>query len=189
MELLKQRILEEGQVLSEKILKVDSFLNHQIDPVLMMEIGEEFKRRFGEQEVTKVLTVEASGIAAALMTGLAFRVPVVFAKKKKASTISGNAYVGTVYSYTRQETYDIVVQDTYLRPGDKVLIIDDFLATGEASLGMVSLVEQSGAKLIGVGIVIEKLFQSGGQQLRDKGIWVESLVQVKSMKPGYIEFV
>lgn len=189
MELLKQRILQEGKALSEEILKVDSFLNHQIDPVLMMDIGEEFKRRFAGQEITKVLTVEASGIAVALMTGLALKVPVVFAKKKKASTISGNVYVGTVYSYTRQESYDIVVQDTYLKPEDKVLIIDDFLATGEASQGMVSLVEQSGAQLVGVGIVIEKVFQCGGQQLRDKGIWVESLVQVKSMQKGHIEFV
>lgn len=189
MELLKQRILQEGKALSDVILKVDSFLNHQIDPMLMQAIGEEFKKRFAGQEITKVLTVEASGIAVALMTGLVLKVPVVFAKKKKASTLSGNVYVGTVYSYTRQETFDIVVQDTYLRPEDKVLIIDDFLATGEASQGMVSIVEQAGAHLVGVGIVIEKLFQSGGQQLRDKGIWVESLVQVKKMSEGSIEFV
>lgn len=188
MELLKERILQEGRALSDKVLKVDSFLNHQIDPVLMLAIGEEFKKRFAGHEITKVLTVEASGIAAALMAGLVLKVPVVFAKKKKASTIEGNMYVGTVYSYTRQESFDIVVQDTYLGPEDKVLIIDDFLATGEASQGLVSIVEQSGAELVGVGIVIEKLFQSGGQHLRDKGIWVESLVQVKKMSEGYIEF-
>lgn len=188
MELLKERILKEGRVLSDVILKVDSFLNHQIDPVLMLAIGEEFKKRFAGEEITKVLTVEASGIAVALMTGLVLRVPVVFAKKKQATTISGNVYSGTVYSYTRQETYDIVVQDTYLGPEDKVLIIDDFLATGEASLGLVSIVEQAGAHLVGVGIAIEKLFQSGGQQLRDRGIRVESLVQIKSMQDGRIEF-
>lgn len=189
MELLKERILREGQALSDVILKVDSFLNHQIDPMLMMAIGEEFKKRFAGEEITKVLTVEASGIAVALMTGLVLKVPVVFAKKKKASTISGNVFSGTVYSYTRQEAYEIVVQDTYLKPEDKVLIIDDFLATGEASQGMVSIVEQSGAHLVGVGIVIEKLFQSGGEQLREKGIRVESLVQIKSMQKGHIEFV
>lgn len=189
MELLKERILREGQALSDVVLKVDSFLNHQIDPMLMMAIGEEFKKRFAGEEITKVLTVEASGIAVALMTGLVLKVPVVFAKKKKASTISGNVFSGTVYSYTRQETYEIVVQDTYLKPEDKVLIIDDFLATGEASQGMVSIVEQSGAHLVGVGIVIEKLFQSGGEQLREKGIRVESLVQIKSMQKGHIEFV
>lgn len=189
MELLKERILREGQALSDVILKVDSFLNHQIDPMLMIAIGEEFKKRFAGEEITKVLTVEASGIAVALMTGLVLKVPVVFAKKKKASTISGNVFSGTVYSYTRQETYDIVVQDTYLKPEDRVLIIDDFLATGEASQGMVSIVEQSGAHLVGVGIVIEKLFQSGGDQLREKGIRVESLVQIKSMQKGHIEFV
>ncbi|HHW07070.1 MAG TPA: xanthine phosphoribosyltransferase [Clostridia bacterium] len=188
MELLKERILQEGQVLSDVILKVDSFLNHQIDPMLMVAIGEEFKRRFAGEEITKVLTVEASGIAVALMTGLVLKVPVVFAKKKQATTISGNVFSGTVYSYTRQETYDIVVQDTYLKPEDKVLIIDDFLATGEASQGLVSIVEQSGAQLVGVGIVIEKLFQSGGQQLRDRGIRVESLVQIKSMHDGRVEF-
>jgi xanthine phosphoribosyltransferase len=168
---------------------VDSFLNHQIDPVLMLAIGEEFKNRFSDCKITKVLTVEASGIAAALMTGLVLKVPVVFAKKKTPSTIPNNSYVGKVQSYTRQEPVEIVVQDAYLQPDDHVLIIDDFLATGEASSGLLNIIEQSGAHLVGVGIVIEKIFQSGGQALRDKGIRVESLVQVASLENGQVKFV
>jgi len=188
MELLKERILREGKVISDTILKVDSFLNHQIDPHLMLAIGEEFKSRFEKDRVTKILTVEASGIAAALMTGLAFGVPVVFAKKKKPSTIGGHSFVGKIKSYTRQEPVDIVVQDAYLKTEDWVLIIDDFLATGEASLGLLRIIEQSGAHLVGVGIVIEKLFQSGGDLLREKGVRVESLVQVAALRNGRVEF-
>jgi len=189
MELLKEKIRKEGKVISENVLKVDSFLNHQIDPVLMQAIGEEFKKRFSDCKITKILTVEASGIAAALMTGLAMQVPVVFAKKKTPSTIPSNAYVGSIQSYTRQEPVEIVVQDTYLQPEDQVLIIDDFLATGEASHGLLKIIEQAGAKLVGVGIVIEKLFQEGGQSLRQKNIRVESLVQIESLKGGQVNFV
>lgn len=188
MELLKERIRKEGKVLSENVLKVDSFLNHQIDPVLMLAIGEEFKKRFSDSRITKVLTVEASGIAAALMTGLALQVPVVFAKKKTPSTIPSNAYVGSIQSYTRQEPVEIVVQDAYIQPEDHILIIDDFLATGEASQGLLSIIEQSGAKLVGVGIVIEKLFQEGGHGLRKQNIRVESLVQIESLKEGQVIF-
>lgn len=188
MELLKKRIRLEGKVLSDKILKVDSFLNHQIDPVLMLAIGEEFKKRFSDCKITKVLTVEASGIAAALMTGLVLKVPVVFAKKKTPSTIPANALVGSIQSYTRQEPVEIVVQDEYLHPDDHVLIIDDFLATGEASQGLLRIMQQSGANLVGVGIVIEKLFQEGGHALRKQNIRVESLVQIKSLENGQVIF-
>lgn len=188
MELLKERILQEGKVLSETVLKVDSFLNHQIDPLLMLAIGEEFKKRFNDCTITKILTVEASGIAAALMTGLAFKVPVVFAKKKTPSTIPNNAYVGSIQSYTRQEAVEIVVQDAYLQPEDHVLIIDDFLATGEAANGLLNIINQSGANLVGVGIVIEKLFQEGGQTMRKQNIRVESLVQIKSLQNGQVIF-
>jgi xanthine phosphoribosyltransferase len=188
MEILKEKIRQEGKVLSDNILKVDSFLNHQIDPALMLAIGEEFKKRFADCKITKVLTVEASGIAAALMTGLVLKVPVVFAKKKTPSTIPSNAYVGSIQSYTRREPVEIVVQDAYLQPDDHVLIIDDFLATGEASSGLLNIIEQSGAKLVGVGIVIEKMFQEGGHAMRKQNIRVESLVQIEGLRDGQVIF-
>lgn len=188
IELLKEKIRREGKVISEDILKVDSFLNHQIDPVLMLKVGEEFARRFARDRITKVLTVEASGIAVALMTGLALRVPVVFAKKKQPSTIGADAYCGKVRSFTREEVVDIVVAGSYLGPGDRVIIIDDFLASGEAVKGLLKIIQQAGAELVGVGIVIEKVFQSGGEFLRQKGIRVESLVRIGSLAGGEIEF-
>lgn len=189
MELLKSRIRHEGKVISDSILKVDSFLNHQIDPVLMLAIGEEFKKRFSDVKITKVLTVEASGIAAALMTGLVLKVPVVFAKKKTPATIPDHTYVSKVNSFTRQESVEIVVQDAYLQQDDHVLIIDDFLATGEATSGLLKIIKQSGANLVGVGIVIEKLFQDGGNFLREQNIRVESLVQIEKLDKGTIKFV
>ncbi|KUK12129.1 MAG: Xanthine phosphoribosyltransferase [Moorella sp. 60_41] len=189
VELLKEKIRREGKVISEDILKVDSFLNHQIDPVLMLKIGEEFARRFGGERISKVLTVEASGIAVALMTGLVLRVPVVFAKKRQPSTIGSGAYRGHVRSFTREEVVDIVVAGSYLGNGDRLLIIDDFLASGEAARGLLEIVEQAGAEVVGVGIVIEKVFQSGGDYLRRRGIRVESLVQIGSLAGGNIEFL
>lgn len=188
MELLKQKILREGVVVSDQILKVDSFLNHQIDPQLMQAIGEELACRFADQRVTKVLTLEASGIAMALMTGLALRVPVVFAKKKRPSTLTGNAYFGRIHSFTKNEDVDIMVSANYLSQEDRVLVIDDFLASGEASRGMIEIVGQSGATLVGVGIVIEKAFQSGGSSLRDDGVRVESLARIASLANGTIHF-
>lgn len=188
MELLKTRIRHEGKIISDNILKVDSFINHQIDPVLMLSIGKEFQKRFAGEKITKVLTVEASGIAAALMTGLVLEVPVVFAKKKTPNTIPHNAYVGHIRSYTREEPVEIVVQKEYLQPDDRVLIIDDFLATGEATHGLLSIIEQSGAHLVGIGIVVEKTFQEGGKKLREKNIRVESLVRISSLKNGQIQF-
>ena len=188
MESLKQRILTEGRVLSETILKVDSFLNHQIDPLLVHEIGREFARRFEGERVTKVLTLEASGISMALMTALALRVPLVFAKRRKPSTMGGRVLSSRIRSFTRGETYDATVSSNYIVANDRVLIIDDFLATGEAALGMVEILEQAGATTVGIGIVIEKAFDRGGPLLRDRGLRVESLVRIQSMKEGVVRF-
>ncbi|MGI6065298.1 MAG: xanthine phosphoribosyltransferase [Bacillota bacterium] len=189
MELLKQKILNEGKVISDQVLKVDSFLNHQIDPVLMQAIGAEFAKRFAQSKITKVLTLEASGIAVALMTGLALRVPVVFAKKKRPSTLTGTAYFGRIHSFTKEEDVDIMVSANYLNNSDRVLVIDDFLATGEASRGMIEIVHQAGAALVGVGIVIEKAFQDGGNSLRDEGVRVESLARIAKLEKGTIYFL
>lgn len=189
VELLKEKIRHEGRVIGEDILKVDSFLNHQIDPVLMLEVGREFARRFDGTGITKVLTVEASGIAVALMTGLSLRVPVVFAKKKQPSTMDGETYCGRVRSFTKEEIVEIVVAGSYLGADDRVLIIDDFLASGEAARGLIKIVRQAGATLVGIGTVIEKVFQSGGDALREQGIRVEALVQIGSLSGGQIEFL
>lgn len=188
MELLKSKILEHGQVLSENIIKVDSFLNHQMDPRLIYSIGEEFAKRFADEKITKILTVEASGIAVALMTGLVLKVPVVFAKKKKPSTFDGNYYTGRVHSFTKKETSDIVVVAKYLSKYDRILIIDDFLATGEAARGMIDIVNQAGCELVGVGICIEKTFQEGGKLLRQSGVRVETLVSINGLSNGKIQF-
>ncbi len=187
MEELKQRIMKDGQVLSDSILKVDSFLNHQIDPLLMHKIGQEFAYRFKDEIITKILTVESSGIAVALMTGLELNVPVIFAKKKKATTMGKETYTGKVYSFTRKESVNITVAKKYLSSEDKILIIDDFLATGEAAQGMLQIVEQSGAEIVGVGIVIEKAFQKGGNLLKQKGIKLETLVQINNLSQGQVE--
>lgn len=189
MNLLKEKILEQGHVISKNILKVDSFLNHQMDPVLMYKIGEEFAKRFSGEKITKILTVEASGIAAALMTGLVLGVPVVFAKKKKPSTIDGLFFSGRIHSFTKNETVDIVVASKYLKSEDSVLIIDDFLATGEAAKGMIEIARQAACHLVGVGICIEKSFQDGGKDLREMGVRVETLVSIHALTNGKIDFV
>jgi xanthine phosphoribosyltransferase len=189
VELLKQRIIEDGNLIGDSILKVDSFLNHQLDPELIQAMGHEFAQRFKDLGITKILTVEASGIAAALMAGLELGVPVLFAKKKKPSTLVEDLYSADVFSFTKQESVSINVSKRYLTTEDQVLIIDDFLAMGAASKGLVSLVEQAGATLVGVGIVIEKAFQPGGQNLRDRGIKVESLARIGAFKNGEIIFV
>lgn len=189
MELLKEKIRTEGRVVSEKILKVDSFLNHQIDPLLMQALGQEFAQRFQGEKITKVLTLEASGIAVAIMTALALKVPLIFAKKKRPSTMITQAYFGRVHSYTKDEDVDIMVSKNYLNSNDHILVIDDFLATGEAARGMVEIVEQAGAVLVGVGIVIEKAFQEGGQLLRDSGVRVESLARIAKLEKDMIHFV
>ncbi len=181
MELLKDRIRKDGKIKAGNILKVDSFLNHQMDTDLFTEIGKEFKRRFQDAEVTKILTIEASGIGIACIAAQSFRVPVVFAKKTQTKNIAGDVYTTKVQSYTHGRIYDIIVAKEFLGKGDKVLLIDDFLANGKALEGLIDLVEVSGAELAGAGIVIEKGFQAGGDALRKRGIRLESLAIVESM--------
>ncbi|HBY20376.1 MAG TPA: xanthine phosphoribosyltransferase [Clostridiales bacterium] len=188
MELLKNRIIAEGKVLPGNIVKVDSFLNHQMDPKLLHEIGKEFFQRFNNKGVTKIFTIEASGIAVAIMAGLEMNVPVVFAKKQKSSNIGENMFYSTVKSYTKGLVSNIVVSKDYLNQNDKVVIIDDFLALGQAALGLIDIIHQCGAALVGVGIVIEKGFQDGGKLLREKGIKVESLAIIQSLDNGKIVF-
>ncbi len=189
MRSLQEKIINEGQVISDTILKVDSFLNHQIDPEFVMAMGRELANRYAGEEVTKVLTVEASGIALALTTGLALKTPVVFAKKKKAATQDSQTYSTKIFSFTRQEAVDIYVNKKLIHARDRVLIIDDFLAHGEALRGLADIVEQAGATLVGVGIAIEKVFQNGGQALRKKGIRIESLAPITSLSGGRVSFV
>ena len=184
MELLKERIRKDGKVKDGNVLKVDSFLNHQIDVKLLEEIGKEFKRLFGNEEVTKVLTIEASGIGIAVETARAFGVPVVFAKKSKTKNIAGEVYTSKVMSYTHGREYDIIVSKDFLGPEDRVLIVDDFLANGAALEGLIQLIKDAGATLCGCGIVIEKGFQPGGEELRKRGINIQSLAIVDSMNPA-----
>lgn len=181
MELLKERIRKEGKIKEGNVLKVDGFLNHQMDVELFSEIGKEFERRFAKDRVNKILTIEASGIGIACVTAQSFHVPVVFAKKTQTKNIAGDVYTTKVQSYTHGRTYDIIVAKEFLGKGDRVLLIDDFLANGKALEGLIALVEEAGAELAGAGIVIEKGFQAGGDMLRKKGIRVESLAIVESM--------
>lgn len=182
MELLKKKILKDGIVKEGNILKVDSFLNHQMDTGLFCEIGKEFKRRFADTEITKILTIEASGIGIACIAAMYFNVPVVFAKKSKTKNIAGDVYKTQVKSFTHGRVYDVIVSKDFLRPEDKVLVIDDFLASGCALIGLIDLIKESGATLQGAGIVIEKGFQIGGKLLREQGIRLESLAIVESME-------
>lgn len=181
MELLKDRIRKDGKVKAGNVLKVDSFLNHQIDIDLLNEIGKEFKRLFADSEITKILTIEASGIGIACIAAQYFKVPVVFAKKSQSKNIDGEVYSSQVKSYTHSKTYDVIVSKKFLNKQDKILIIDDFLANGCALLGLSKIVKDSGAQLVGAGIVIEKGFQDGGRILREQGIRVESLAVIESM--------
>lgn len=181
MELLKERIRKDGKIRGTEVLKVDSFLNHQMDVDLFDAIGAEFKRRFADCEITKILTIEASGIGIACLAARHFHCPVVFAKKSQSRNISPDVYTAKVESFTHGKVYDVVVSKEYLNPGDKVLLIDDFLANGEALRGLAKLVNDSGAELVGAGIVIEKAFQPGGDNLRAQGMRVESLARVSAM--------
>src|SRR5699024_1393044 len=181
-------IINEGQVLSDSVLKVDSFLNHQIDPELMQDIGEAFASRFKEDRITKVLTLESSGIAPSVMTALRLGVPTVFARKRKSLTLIDNLYSADIYSYTKQETNTISISKDYIKSDDIVLIIDDFLANGQAAQGLIQMVEQSGASLAGVGIVIEKGFQHGRKMIEESDIRVESLAIVSSLENGKVTF-
>ncbi len=181
MDLLKQRILKDGRVKAGNVLKVDSFLNHQMDIALFCELGKEFKRLFGDCGVNKILTIEASGIGIACITAQFFNVPVVFAKKTQTKNIDGDIYTSRVESFTHGRVYDIMVSKRFINASDRVLIIDDFLARGSALMGLSKLVQDAGATLVGAGIVIEKGFQEGGRLLRDAGVRVESLAILQEM--------
>mgnify|MGYP000978627283 CR=1 FL=1 len=181
MELLKERIRRDGKVKGTDVLKVDSFLNHQMDVELFAEIGKEFKRRFAGCEINKIPTIEASGIGIACVVAQYFHCPVIFAKKTQTKNIAGEVYTSKVESFTHGRVYDIIVAKEFLGPGDKVLLIDDFLANGAALEGLAQLVKDAGAELVGAGIVIEKAFQPGGDRLRAKGLRIEALARVQSM--------
>jgi xanthine phosphoribosyltransferase len=184
VEQLKEKIRTQGKIRgSNEILKVDSFLNHQIDVAFLGEIGKEFRRRFEGVEVTRILTIEASGIGIACVAAQSFNnVPVVFAKKNKTKNIAGDVFISQVESFTQSKRpYNIFVSKEFLHPGDKVLLLDDFLANGSALSALIELAEQAGAEVVGAGIVIEKAFQPGGDRIREKGIRVESLARIKEM--------
>lgn len=188
MNILEKRILEEGRVLPGNVLKVDSFVNHKIDPAFFMKIAEEFKSRFSDLEIDKILTVEVSGIAIAFAVGLLMDKEVIFAKKNISKTLGDDVYKSSVYSYTKGVTYDIMVSKNYLNKGDRVLVIDDFLANGKALEGVYDILEQAGAQVEATGILIEKGFQNGGKRLREKGYKIESLATIKSLENGKVEF-
>lgn len=181
MKLLEDRILKDGHIGADNVLKVDSFLNHQIDVNFVCELGKEFYRLFKDENITKILTIEASGIGIACLAAQYFNVPVVFAKKTKTINIYSDTYNATVHSYTHKKDYDIVVSKEFLNKEDNVLIIDDFLAKGSALTALLMLIEKAGAKTAGTGIVIEKAYQGGGNLVRDMGIRVESLAKIKSI--------
>lgn len=189
MEIIEQEIQKSGKVLPGNVLKVNSFLNHQLDPYLLNIMAGEWTKLFKNDNITKIVTIEASGIALAILTGLKLNVPVVFAKKSNSKNI-GDVYKSKIHSYTRDQDFDIQIEKQFIYKDDIVLIIDDFLANGSATLGMIDIINQAGAKLAGVGIAIEKGFQNGGEILRDKGVRVESLAIISSMdeKTGKIIF-
>lgn len=189
MEIIEQEIQKRGKVLPGNVLKVNSFLNHQLDPYLLNIMAGEWTKLFKNDNITKIVTIEASGIALAILTGLKLNVPVVFAKKSNSKNI-GDVYKSKIHSYTRDQDFDIQIEKQFIYKDDIVLIIDDFLANGSATLCMIDIINQAGAKLAGVGIAIEKGFQNGGEILRDKGVRVESLAIISSMdeKTGKIIF-
>ena len=180
MDLLKKRILQDGKCFEGGILKVDSFINHQMDPILMKSIGVEFVRRFANKDFNKVMTIEASGIAPAIMVGYLSELPVVFAKKKQPKTME-NMISTTVRSFTKDREYNVCISKDFLTKEDRVLFIDDFLANGNAANGIIDLIDQAGAQLAGMGFIIEKAFQHGGEVLRERGIHVESLAIIDSL--------
>jgi xanthine phosphoribosyltransferase len=189
MKLLEEKIKKDGKVLSESVLKVDSFLNHQIDPVLMNEIGKEFASRFEGVGITKIVTIESSGIAPAVMAGLHMNIPVIFARKRKSVTLTEDLLTANVHSFTKKETNELAIARKYLNENDKVLIIDDFLANGQAALALVQMVQQANASVSGIGIVIEKSFQPGAEKLNELGLRVESLARIASLSNGEVTFI
>ena len=182
MESLGRKVKEDGVVIDEKILKVDGFLNHQIDAKLMNDVGKTFYESFKDAGITKILTIEASGIAPAIMASFHFDVPCLFAKKAKPSTLKDGFYSTDIHSFTKNKTSTVIVSEEFLGADDKVLIIDDFLANGDASLGLNDIVKQANATTVGVGIVVEKSFQNGRQRLEDAGLYLSSLCKVASLK-------
>ena len=188
MELLKQRILKDGRALSDQVLLVDSFLNHQVDVHLMKACGEEFARRFAGAGVTRIATIESSGIAPATMTALTMDLPLVILKKSVSSILKDGIIQREVFSFTKNAPYLLTLKGHFVKPGDRVLLIDDFLANGEAAFGGIALLEQAGATVAGVGAVIAKAFQPGMDKLRAAGYRVEALAPVKAMSEGHIEF-
>lgn len=189
MDKLKEKIMQEGQVINEEVLKVDRFLNHQIDPQLMQAVGEEFAEYFKHKEITKIITIEASGIAPAVFAGLILDVPVIVAKKNVGITMTDDLATAEVYSFTKQKTYTITMSKALLKKTDKVLIIDDFLANGQAALGLMEMCQQMDIEIVGIGIVIEKAFQTGRSLLEEKGMDVYSLARVQSLKNNTVTFV
>ena len=189
MESLHKKILEEGRALSENVLKVDSFLNHAVDAELMYEIGTYFKNYFENHGITKIFTIESSGIAPTVMTALQMKLPMVTLKKQGSKILNGEVYQTTVHSFTKDMNYELTLSKKYIDKDDNILIIDDFLANGEAALGAARIVEEAGAKVGGIGIVIEKSFQPGPKILKDKGYDVYSLAKIARLGNGIIEFV
>lgn len=187
MKLLKERILKDGKSFDGGILKVDSFINHQMDPILMKSIGVEFVRRFGHLPINKIVTIEASGIAPAIMLGYLLELPVVFVKKAIPKTME-NMLTSSVYSFTKDKTYDICVSRDFLTANDKVVFIDDFLANGNAASGIYDLVQKAGAHMLGMGFIIEKSFQEGRQRLLELGVPIESLARIRTLGDNKIEF-
>lgn len=188
MKLLEDKILTSGHIGEGGVLKVDSFLNHQIDVGFICELGKEFHRLYADCGINKILTIEASGIGIACLTAQYFDVPVVFAKKTQSVNIYGDVYSSEVESFTHKRHYDVIVSKKFLSPEDRVLIIDDFLAMGSALMGLINLVKSAGAEIVGAGIVIEKAFQPGGKLIRDMGVRVESLAKIASLSDSGVEF-
>ena len=188
MKQMEEKILREGQVLPGDILKVGSFLNQNIDTEFLGQMAKEFSRLFADDGVNKVLTIEASGIAIAAAVGMEMGVPVLFAKKHRTSNVDGSTYSAKVHSFTHNEDYNVVVSSDYLLPTDRVLLVDDFLANGQALRGLMSLCEQAGAEVVGVAIAIEKCFSGAGDRLRAQGVHLESLAQIESMTENEVVF-
>ena len=188
MKLLEDRIKKDGEVLDGDVLKINSFLNHQVDPQLMMQCGEEFKRLFADQKIDKVLTCEASGIAPGVMTAYVLDVPMVFARKKKPSTLNDAVYWADVFSYTKKVNNKICVEEKFLHKGENLLIIDDFVAHGEAVKGMVNIAKQAECNIVGVGAIVAKTFQGGSEWVENEGLRFEALAKIDSFKDGHVHF-
>lgn len=188
MELLKARILKEGVVVSDQVLKLDALLNHQVDPALTMEMGREFARRFGDEGITRIVTVESSGIAVAFATAYEMNVPLVFARRKKTLLADPDALCERVPSFTKGIVTDLMLSRQFIDPADRILFIDDIIANGDAARGLIKIVQRSGAQLAGMGVVVEKCFQAGARTIREQGIRLESLAAIESLEDGLIRF-